>query len=115
MILTATILRSMAIVNLQSNDLSIIQGAGRHLHYPPQHRNKNGPSRSRAIACPQTMRKSRGLVTQTTGLSVSVFSHHGRMRQGRSGTTEVAEPIQVYVGSTDEKTGGLFDTSIGLG
>ena len=81
----------VAIVNLQSTDLSIIFGRGDGtFHYPPRnYRTKNGPFAVASYRVSADNAEEPGLVTADNGAgSVSVFLHHGRMRQGAAGTTE---------------------------
>ena len=81
----------VAIVNLQSTDLSILFGRGDGtFHYPPRnYRTKNGPFAVASYRVSADNAEEPGLVTADNGAgSVSVFLHHGRMRQGASGTRD---------------------------
>ena len=82
----------VAIVNLQSTDLSILFGRGDGtFNYPPRnYRTKSGPFAVASYRVSADNGEEPGLVTADNGAgSVSVFLHHGR--KGQVPTTSVAE------------------------
>ncbi|MCS6318916.1 MAG: hypothetical protein H8K05_14315, partial [Nitrospira sp.] len=79
----------VAVVNLQSTDLSILFGRGDGtFHYPPRnYRKRNGPFAVASYRVSADNLEEPGLVTADNGAgSVSVFLHHGRKGQAPAGT-----------------------------